>query len=117
MLISGYFAGFFVFAGFCPLISARMTMVHSDVNASAKWQGDRCSRFFYCPKFREVFGIYQYRKVERRMMKYKKKFFDTPFRRGAVVKGNVRTRKKGGNYRPFPKVMRPYRRSVERKEC
>lgn len=28
------------------------------------------------------------------MMKYKKKFFDTPFRRGAVVKGNVRTRKK-----------------------
>lgn len=46
MLISGYFAGFFVFAGFCPLISARMTMVHSDVNASAKWQGDRCSRFF-----------------------------------------------------------------------
>lgn len=108
MLISGYFAGFFVFAGFCPLISARMTMVHSDVNASAKWQGDRCSRFFYCPKCREVFGIYQYRKVERRMMKYKKKFFDTPFRRGAVVKGNVRTRKKGGNYRPFPKVMRPY---------
>lgn len=57
MLISGYFAGFFVFAGFCPLISARMTMVHSDVNASAKWQGDRCSRFFYCPKCREVFGI------------------------------------------------------------